>query len=128
LSSERVQKPEDVVKVGDKVWSKVISINPVDRKIGLSVREYERDQDKSLMAEHGGDGAAAQVDVAAAMRGAVPAEMLQAGRSLEDDASEMMAVVSANAAAKRAAEADPVEAENVTEAPVSEPAPESDGQ
>jgi small subunit ribosomal protein S1 len=122
LSSERVQKPEDVVKVGDKVWAKVISINPVDRKIGLSVREYERDNDASLIAEHGGD--AGQVDVSAAMRGAVPTEMLQAGRSLADAASEMMAVVSANAAAKRAAEA----ADSVTEAPVSEPAPESDAQ
>lgn len=122
LSSERVQKPEDVVKVGDKVWAKVISINPVDRKIGLSVREYERDNDATLIAEHGGDAGA--VDVSAAMRGAVPAEMLQAGRSLADAASEMMAVVSANAAAKRAAEA----ADSVTEAPVSEPAPESDAQ
>ena len=39
LSDERVQKPEEVLSVGDTVQAKVISIDPVDRKIGLSIRE-----------------------------------------------------------------------------------------
>ena len=102
LSDDRVQKPEEVLNVGDKVMAKVISIGPVERKIGLSIREYERDQSQAAMAEHGESGGATPVDVQAAIRGAVPQNMLQAGRSLEDVAHEMMAAVNKAEAARRA--------------------------
>lgn len=101
LSNERVQKPEEVLNIGDKVMAKVISISPGERKIGLSIREYERDLEQGAMAEHsqsGGD----RVDVAASMQGAVPQSMIQAGRSLADVAHEMMAAVSRAEAARRA--------------------------
>lgn len=100
LSADRVQKPEEVLSIGDKVMAKVISISPVDRKIGLSIREYQRDLDNQVMAEHSESGST--VDVTAALRGAVPSNMLQAGRSLADVAQEMMAVVSRGEAARRA--------------------------
>lgn len=93
LSSDRVQKPEEVLNIGDKVMAKVISISAADRKIGLSVREAQRDLDKSLMDEHGGGGQGS-VDVNAVMQGSVPESMMQAGRSLADVAHEMMAAVS----------------------------------
>lgn len=102
LSNERVQKPEDVLAIGDKVMAKVISISPVERKIGLSIREYQRDLDKQLMDEHGEGN---QVDVTAAIRGALPSNMIQAGRSLADVAHEMMAVVSRRAEAEAAEKA-----------------------
>lgn len=103
LASDRVQKPEEVLSVGDKVMAKVISIEPVDRKIGLSIREYQRDLDKQLMSDHGGGGEdKPAVDVQAALQGAVPQNMIQAGRSLADVAHEMMAAVNAGEAAKRA--------------------------
>ena len=127
LSNERVQKPEEVLNIGDKVMAKVISINPVDRKIGLSVREYERDLEQAALGEHaqsGGD----RVDVSASLQDAVPSSMIQAGRSLADVAHEMMAAVSRAEAARRAEaaeaqapaeEAAPAEAE----APAEEAAP-----
>lgn len=107
LSSDRVQKPEDVLKIGDKVTAKVINISPVDRKIGLSIREYERDLEQQNMADHGqSSGSSRVVDVDAAMRGAVPASMIQAGRSLEDVAHELMVAVSRVEAARAAERAD----------------------
>ena len=101
LAPDRVQKPEDVLKIGDKVMAKVINISPVDRKIGLSIREYERDIEQANMAEHG-QSTGRPVDVGAAMRGSVPASMIQAGRSLEDVAHELMVAVSRVESAQRA--------------------------
>jgi small subunit ribosomal protein S1 len=118
LSSDRVQKPEEVLNIGDKVTAKVISISAADRKIGLSIREAQRDLDKSLMDEHGSSGES--VDVGAAMQGNVPDSMMQAGRSLADVAHEMMAAVS-KAEAARTAEAEGAAAD---EAPAAEAAAE----
>ncbi len=99
LSSDRVQKPEDVLNVGDKVTAKVINIHPVERKIGLSIREYERDTEQAQMRDHGESGES--VDVSAQIQGAVPSSMIQAGRSLADVAHEMMAAVSKAETARR---------------------------
>jgi len=118
LSSDRVQKPEEVLKVGDKVMAKVINISPVDRKIGLSVREYHRDIEQGNLSEYGQSGGA--VDVNAAMRGAVPSGMIQAGRSLEDVAHELMMAVSRVEAAKAADRA-----EEAAKAAAQEEAPEA---
>ena len=98
LSSDRVQKPEEVLNIGDKVMAKVISISAADRKIGLSVREAQRDLDSNLMAEHGSSGS---VDVGAVIQGSVPDSMMQAGRSLADVAHEMFAAVSKAEAARK---------------------------
>lgn len=99
LSSDRVQKPEEVLNIGDKVMAKVISISAADRKIGLSVREAQRDLDNNLMAEHGSSGS---VDVGSVIQGSVPESMMQAGRSLADVAHEMFAAVSKAEAARTA--------------------------
>ncbi len=132
LSSDRVQKPEEVLNIGDKVMAKVISVSAGDRKIGLSIREAQRDMDKSLMSEHGESGGAS-VDVSAAMQGSMPDSMMQAGRSLADVAHEMMAAVS-KAEAARTAEADAEaeaakvasDAEATTAAPEEAPAESAD--
>ncbi|MAZ47675.1 MAG: 30S ribosomal protein S1 [Halobacteriovoraceae bacterium] len=52
LSDERVEKPEDVVKVGDKVKARVMSIDKAEKKIALSkknadnadVADYKQDE------------------------------------------------------------------------------------
>ncbi len=110
LAQERVNKPEDVLKVGDHVWAKVISISPADRRIGLSIREYQRDLNRTATEEQGEVSGA--VDVNAALSGAVPQSMIQAGRSLADVALDLMAAVNrvetaraADREAKLAAEA-----------------------
>lgn len=99
LSNDRVNKPEDILKIGDKVMAKVININHVDRKIGLSIREYERDLER----QNAGEYQPGVVDVSESLQGAVPSSMIQAGRSLEDVAHELMMAVSRVEAAKAAA-------------------------
>lgn len=98
LADDRIQKPEEVLKVGDKVTAKVISISPVDRKIGLSVREYERDLEKNLIGAHGSSGGEGASAAAAQPR---VSQTLEAGKSLEDHAHQMMAAVRGAEAARR---------------------------
>ncbi len=123
ISDDRVQKPEDVLNIGDKVKAKVINVGMDDRKIGLSIREYERDINENLVAEHG--TSTSSVDVGASLRGAVPTSMIQAGRSLEDQAAEMMAAVTRAAAEREYGEAAmKAKEDNATEAPEAAPSEE----
>ena len=110
ISSDRIQKPEDVLNVGDKVMCKVIGIDAVERKIALSMREYQRDLDATAQAEYGKTGGERAVNVGDVVGDAVPRSMFQAGRSLADAANELMAAVS-KAEAEAAAEKAPAEAE-----------------
>jgi small subunit ribosomal protein S1 len=49
LSSERVDKPSSLFKVGDEVEAEVVSIDPADRKIALSVRALRRTEERQEM-------------------------------------------------------------------------------
>jgi small subunit ribosomal protein S1 len=49
LSSERIDKPSSLFKVGDEVEAEVVSIDPADRKIGLSVRALRRTEERHEM-------------------------------------------------------------------------------
>jgi len=49
LSSERVDKPSTLYKVGDEIEAEVVSIDPADRKIGLSVRALRRSEERQEM-------------------------------------------------------------------------------
>ena len=55
LASERVEKPSDVVSVGDTVTALVTKVDPVDQKISLSIRavsdKEEREALKKLAAQ-----------------------------------------------------------------------------
>jgi small subunit ribosomal protein S1 len=55
LSSERVNRPEDVVQVGQDLTLKVIKLDPDERKIGLSLRAYVEAQ-REAPVEDGGHG------------------------------------------------------------------------
>jgi small subunit ribosomal protein S1 len=46
LADEKVESPEDIVKVGDSIEVKVLRVDPADRKIGLSKRK-ENDEEPS---------------------------------------------------------------------------------
>ena len=119
ISADRVQKPEDVLSVGDKVTAKVIGIDPIERKIALSVREYQRDLDVQAQADYvQTTGREQAVSVGDVVGDALPRSMLQAGRSLADAASELMAAV--NAQRNQGAEE-----KAVVEPPAEEPAEES---
>ncbi len=49
LSSERVEKPSNLFKPGDEVEAEVVSIDPADRKIGLSIRALRRSEERVEM-------------------------------------------------------------------------------
>jgi len=44
LAQRHIEKPEEVVSVGDEVKVKVVSINEDEQKIGLSMKEVEQDE------------------------------------------------------------------------------------
>jgi small subunit ribosomal protein S1 len=49
LSTERIDKPSSLYKVGDEVEAEVINIDPAERKIGLSVRALRRTEERQEM-------------------------------------------------------------------------------
>ena len=54
LSHDRVNKPEDVVQVGQELTLKVIKLDPEERKIGLSLRAYFEAQGEGTVEEESG--------------------------------------------------------------------------
>jgi small subunit ribosomal protein S1 len=44
LSEERVEKPEDVAKIGDEMDFRILRVEPENRKIGLSARAAKHDE------------------------------------------------------------------------------------
>ena len=128
ISTDRVQKPEDVLSVGDRVKAKVIGIDPIERKIALSIREYQRDLDARAQAEYAQSKDQA-VSVGDVVGDALPRSMLQAGRSLADAANELMAAVSAqfaNARTSREEETSSKEEASAPETPESAPEERTD--
>jgi small subunit ribosomal protein S1 len=49
LSTERVEKPSSLFKIGDEVEAEVINIDPAERKIGLSIRALRRTEERQEM-------------------------------------------------------------------------------
>jgi len=117
ISSERVQKPEEVLTVGEKVMAKVIGIDAVERKIALSIREYQRDLDVAAQAEYNKGNQDQSVSIGDLLGDVVPRSMLQAGRSLADAANELMAAVSGKLISKPAS---PEPVPDVVEPPAAE--------
>ena len=89
LSDERVQKPEEVLSVGDTVQAKVISIDPVDRKIGLSIREYKRDLEQGITSEYAASGAAS-VSIGEVLGDFVPKSLLRGAVDPSQAANELL--------------------------------------
>ena len=49
LADTRVEKPEDVLKIGQVVTPMIIKIDPAKRKIGLSLNRAKKDEEKAEM-------------------------------------------------------------------------------
>jgi small subunit ribosomal protein S1 len=47
LSENRVEKPSDVAKVGERVRAEILSIEPKERRIGLSIRQLGRSEERA---------------------------------------------------------------------------------
>jgi small subunit ribosomal protein S1 len=89
LADERIEKPEEILSVGDKVWAKVISIDPVERKIGLSIRACKHDREAGFNAAYMSSGSAS-VSIGDVIGDAMPKSFLQDGKDPSDAANEMM--------------------------------------
>jgi len=108
---EKSAKPEEILSIGQKVTARVISIDNGERKIGLSIRAYEKNESAKLQEEFSVTGS----------EGSEGAEgALHAGGTLAGALAQMQA--SAEAPAPVADVAAPIETP-AAEAPVEEAAP-----
>ena len=71
ISKNHIEKPSDVLKVGDEVTAKVIDFNPDDKKIGISIRAMQAPEEASLKEE---DADVVSVDIDAAIKESENAE------------------------------------------------------
>lgn len=55
LSPEQVDKVTDVVKIGDSIKAEIISIDPRERKIGLSVKAMLKSEERSNIEQYSGN-------------------------------------------------------------------------
>ena len=51
LADRRIEKPEEVVSVGDELDLKVINLSPKDRRIGLSLKALLAEQERAVATE-----------------------------------------------------------------------------
>ena len=65
ISKNHIEKPSDVLKVGDEVTAKVIDFNPDDKKIGISIRAMQAPEEAAHEAE---DADVVSVDIDAAIK------------------------------------------------------------
>ncbi len=52
ISKEKIKTPADQINVGDVITAKVMNINSEERRIGLSIKRLEMDDDKGLLSEY----------------------------------------------------------------------------
>lgn len=89
LADERVEKPEDVVKIGEELDFKILRIENDDQKIGLSRRAVGKDEepvaDARIYSTEAKGGMASLGELANLMRGSgAPAEPARAEQSKEE--------------------------------------------
>ena len=53
LADRRIEKPEEIVSVGDELDLKVINLSPKDRRIGLSLKALLAEQERAAAPEEG---------------------------------------------------------------------------
>ncbi len=56
IADHRIEKPADVLKVGDKVRAEILSIEPKDRRIGLSIKQLGRSEERANYEKYMGEG------------------------------------------------------------------------
>jgi small subunit ribosomal protein S1 len=86
LSTDRIEKPEDHFKVGQQVRVKIIKMDPVEHKVGLSIKAALDEPDLQAVqayfdSQPSGDGSATLGDV-------MSAEVLSVGTTKRDPADE----------------------------------------
>jgi small subunit ribosomal protein S1 len=55
IADHRIEKPADVLKVGDKVRAEILSIEPKERRIGLSIKQLGRSEERANYDQYVGE-------------------------------------------------------------------------
>src|SRR3954463_2366370 len=55
IADHRIDKPSDVLKVGDKVRAEILSIEPKERRIGLSIKQLGRTEERANYEKYVGE-------------------------------------------------------------------------
>ena len=55
ISDQRIEKPADALSVGDKVRAEILSIEPKERRIGLSIKQLGRTEERTNYESYMGD-------------------------------------------------------------------------
>lgn len=55
IADHRIEKPSDVLKVGDKVRAEILSIEAKERRIGLSIKQLGRSEERAAFNTYAGD-------------------------------------------------------------------------
>ena len=55
IADHRIEKPSDVLNVGDKVRAEILSIEPKERRIGLSVKQLGRTEERANYDQYVGE-------------------------------------------------------------------------
>ncbi len=73
ISKEKVKSPIEEYKVGDQVTAKVINISPKERKIGLSIKKAEEQEDRTDYKDYMNNAKAATSNLGELLRGELAA-------------------------------------------------------
>ena len=82
ISKEKIKSPVGAYKPGEKITAKVINISPKDRKIGLSVKKIEEQDERSNYDEYMHSAKAATSNLGELLKGELEA---RAGRQEQDE-------------------------------------------
>ena len=55
IADHRIEKPSDVLKAGDKVRAEILSIEPKERRIGLSIKQLGRSEERANYDQYVGE-------------------------------------------------------------------------
>ena len=55
IADHRIEKPSDILKVGDKVRTEILSIEPKERRIGLSIKQLGRTEERANYSQYVGE-------------------------------------------------------------------------
>jgi len=55
IADHRIEKPSDALKVGDKVRAEILSIEPKERRIGLSIKQLGKTEERANYEKYVGD-------------------------------------------------------------------------
>ena len=119
LSTERVEDPRKIVEEGQEVKAEVLSVDPQERRLALSIRAVLENEDKMRMADYIGSGNAAGGEAATEQKATTSlGALIKAQLGMEEEKPE--AAAEEAAAEEAAAEEAPAKEAPAEEAPAEE--------